>query len=348
MNKKVSAKDVAVKAGVSQSTVSRVLGKKGDNLIGESTREKVLKIANEMGYVPNPIAQALRGGKSYLLGLIVREIADPFFSKFIAQLCIHARENGYHIVLGHAGSDPLEAIEINNYLDMRHTDGVFLLGDLHGDEEILFDMLEQKNAVVALCRGASPKKIHTLNVDNKLGVRMIMDYLSGMGHTKFGFINGGWLGDIKERLDEYKRYVVDKKFLFNEDWVKTVNNTAEGGYKAAKEFVERGEIPTAVLASDDEVAIGAIRGFLEAGLNIPGDVSVTGFDNIGAGSYLTPSLTTIGQPVEEMCKEALSIMMNLVDEEDFAMDSLVIHSQPELIIRESTGPVPATKEGRDV
>jgi DNA-binding LacI/PurR family transcriptional regulator len=337
---KVSAQEVAQAAGVSQSTVSRVLSGKQSHLIGEATRKKVLQIAHELGYTPNPIAQALRGSKSNLLGLIVREIADPFFSKLIAQLSIQARSRGYHIVLGHAGSDPLQAIELNSYLDMRHSDGIFLMGDLRGDESLLFDLLRQNRAVVALCRGASPASLHTINTDNRLGIIMLMDHLSSRGHTKYGFVNGGWLGDIRERVNAYIEYLQVHNLPDNPEWIQTDVNTSEGGYRAADKLLRLENIPTAVLASDDEMAIGVIRRFEEAGLRIPADISVTGFDNIDFGRFLSPSLTTIEQPVNTMCSEALTMMVRIIDESELINGPLLVRVMPELVIRESAGPVP--------
>lgn len=340
-NKKtnVSAKDVARAAGVSQSTVSRVLSGRQTNMISEATCNKVLQIAKEIGYSPNPFAQALRGNRSNLLGLIVREIADPFFSKLISELSIQARSQGCHIVLGNAGSDPIQAFEINNYLDMRHTDGVFLIGDLHDDEGFLNELLGEKQAVVALCRGRSPASLHTVNTDNREGIFLLMDHLRGLGHTKFGFLNGGWLGDIRERLDAYREYMSIHNLINYPDWIQTDVNTAEGGYLATTRLLKLTERPTALLTSDDEMATGAIRCLINAGMHLPADMSVTGFDNIDLGGYLSPALTTIEQSVKVMCSEALTIMTRLIDNPDSITDPMVIRIKPELILRESTGPV---------
>jgi DNA-binding LacI/PurR family transcriptional regulator len=337
---KVSAQQVAQAVGVSQSTVSRVLSGKQGALISEATRERVLQVARELGYIPNPFAQALRGSKSNLLGLIVREISDPFFSKLIAELSIQARSRGYHIVLGHAGSDPMQAIELNSYLNMRHSDGIFLVGDLRDDESELFDLIGKNRAVVALCRGASPASLHTINVDNHLGIGMLMDHLKSLGHMKFGFINGGWLGDIRERMEAYIQYLEVHHLPNNPDWIQTDVNTSEGGYQAAGKLLRLGDIPTAVLASDDEMAIGAIRRFEEEGLRIPKDISLTGFDNIAVGSYLSPSLTTIEQPVDTMCSEALMMMIRIIDDSELINGPHLVRVNPKLVVRESVGPVP--------
>ena len=149
----VTARDVAELVGVSPSTISRVLNNNASTLISETTRQRVLAAAEQLGYTPDPIARALRGKKSNLLGLIVREIADPFFARFISELSVQARARSYHLVLGHAQSDPEEALTMTDVLDTRHTDGVIVLGDLKNDEATLQEMLVGKHAVVAVCRG---------------------------------------------------------------------------------------------------------------------------------------------------------------------------------------------------
>lgn len=334
---RVSSIDVAKAAGVSQSTVSRVINNRDIDMIGEETRQRVLRTAEALNYSPNPFAQALRGSRTNLLGVIVREIADPFFAKLISELSIQARTKGFHLVLGHAGSDPLEALELNAYLGMRHTDGIFLLGDLQGDEEPLFDVIGKNQEVIALCRGHSPDQIHTINTDNKEGIKMIMDHLTSLGHKKIGFIDGGWLGDIRERLDSYRDYLNINGIPFNPKWVQNCKNTAEGGYLAANKFIGLDDLPTAILASDDEIAIGAMSALSAHGKNIPEDISITGFDNIQISKYSNPSLTTIEQPIEEMCAIAIEIMIDTLEERksEFSVKTTLV--KPKLIIRESTG-----------
>ena len=342
---KVSSVDVAQAAGVSQSTVSRVLSGRQINLIGAATREKVLKVALELGYQPNPIAQALRGSRSNLLGVIVREISDPFFSKLISQLSVRARLCGYHIVLGHAGSDPVEAFELKSYLDMSHTDGVILVGDLKDDEILLNRLIEQGRPVLALCRGPSPALLHTINTDNRLGVSMLMDHLIQLGHRRIGFINGGWLGDIRERLDAYRELITLKHLEFNPQWVQTDINTAQGGYQATSRLLKLTDRPTAIIASDDVMAAGVIRCLVESGIEVPEQMSVTGFDDIDISQFITPTLTTIKQPIEVLNQQAMELMIEMINEPDRYEDQFVRRFTPELIVRGSTGKVPQQKVG---
>jgi LacI family transcriptional regulator len=204
---RVSARDVAKLAGVSQSTVSRVLNKARADLISAETRQRVNEAARQLGYSPDPIARALRGKRSGLLGLIVRDINDLFFAHMTAELSTQARLQNYQIVLGHVGSDPQEALEFTDILDARHIDGIFLLGDLQGDETALQEMLRFKHALVTMCRGPSPATPYTVNSDNFAGTNAMLDHLTELGHQKIGFIDGGWLGgDMRERGEAYRNY----------------------------------------------------------------------------------------------------------------------------------------------
>lgn len=332
----VTSKDVARKAGVSQSTVSRVLNKTQLGLISETTRQRVTQAANELGYTPNPIARALRNNKSKLIGIIVREISDPFFAKLIEQMTYQAREKGYHIVLGHAGSNPAEALEINNYLTMNHTDGVILLGDLKNDKDILEHLINQNRPLLALSRGSSPSEIVTVNTDNWAGIFMLMEYLLGLGHLRFGFINGGWLGDMRERLDAYKDFVKLHHLDFFPHWIQSDVNSAEGGYQATSRLLTFEELPTALISSDDEMALGVIRCLTVSGFKVPEQISVTGFDNINLSKYISPSLTTIDQKIEVLSQKAIDELITMIESTGSVDHNKFIRVVPEMIVREST------------
>jgi LacI family transcriptional regulator len=338
--RKASAKDVAELAGVSQSTVSRVLNNAKSDLISQETRERVMEAARQLAYSPNPIARALRGKKLHLLGVIVRDIADPFFANFIAELISQARLQNYHIVLGHAGSNPEEALEFTDVLDARHTDGVFLLGDLKGDESALKEMLRFTHALVALCRGPSPASIYTINTDNFAGTDYVMDHLYNLGHRKIGFIDGGWLGDIQERREAFLSYIMRQGLPFNQEWVQMANNDSAGGYLAMTRILALADRPTAIFASDDVMALGAMKAIADFGLKIPDQISIVGFDGIDVASFSCPSLTTVSQPIRAMVLQALKLMMQLIDDPENSPKQRVIRLAPELIVRQSTGPAP--------
>jgi DNA-binding LacI/PurR family transcriptional regulator len=339
-NKAITIKDIATAVGVSTSTVSRVLNSTKMDLISEKTRERVLTVAADLGYTSNPLARALKGKQTYLLGLIVREIADPFFTSFISHLSTQAESLGYHIVLAHAHSDTQEAIQMSAALDTRHLDGIFVLGDLHDDETALRRILQRNRVVVAMCHGPNPEWIPKVNIDNRLGVTIMLDYLYSLGHRNLAFIDGGWLGDIRERLEVFKEYVKSHSIDQSAHIITAPNNDAAGGYQALKEILGLTPRPTAVFAADDVMAFGALKAAADSGIRVPKDLSIVGFDDVEFTRFTSPSLTTIRQPIEEMSRHALILITELLEKKNISSELTSTLISPELIIRQSSGPVP--------
>jgi LacI family transcriptional regulator len=336
-----TARDVATLAGVSPSTVSRVLNDAGTALIGRETQARVRAAAIQLGYSPHPLARALRGKHTQLIGLIVREIDDPFFAGFIAELSAQARELGYQIVLGHAESDASQALQMTAVLDTRHCDGVLLLGDLRDDGQATEEMLKANRAVVALCRGRSRSAIPTVNLDNATGMGLLLEHLHGLGHRRLAFVSGGWLGDIGEREEAFRRFVQERDLPALPDYVQTETNSLEGGYRALQRLLALPTPPTAVLAADDVMAVGALKAAVEAGRRVPQDLSITGFDDIAMARFTHPALTTVHQPIETMSQRAMAKLLNLIANPEPADGGWTTTVMPELVVRASTGPAPA-------
>lgn len=333
--KSVTAQDIAELAKVSKSTVSRVLSGAGVGMISEGTRERVRAATAQLGYSPDPIARALRGKPTHLIGLIVREIDDPFFARFISIISLQARELGYQLVLGNAHSDPSEALEVTSVFETRHCDGIIILGDLRGDEAGMARIQEDNQAVVALCAGSVKSSVPTINCDNRLGIRLLMTHLHDLGHRRFAFIDGGWLGDIQERKKAFLQYLPEHDLTLPPSWIQADTNDPSGGARAALRLLEAPERPTAIIASDDIMAIGVLKAIFEQGLRVPEDLSVVGFDDIEMARYVSPPLTTVRQPIDEMSRHALDLLFELVQRHTPRLP--VIAVPPELVVRGSTG-----------
>ncbi len=337
----VTAQYVGELAGVSQSTVSRVLNGRDNSMISEETRQRVIEIATQLGYSPNPIARALRGKKTFLLGLIIREISDPFFAKLIASLSAQARLQGYHIVLGNAHSDPEEALEMSSVIETRHCDGMILLGDIRDDDYFIRNLLASNRNVVALCRGIPTVPIPSVDCNNQLGTKLLIDHLVDLGHERIAFIDGGWFGNIRERLEAFRLFTSERGFQIPEGYIQSETNDSEGGYRAMQRMLACSPAPTAVCASDDIMAIGALKALKDAGKRVPQDISLVGFDDIDMIRFVSPSLTTIRQPIEEISRQTIDILIRLITHKD-NMEEIPNYLQiiPDLIVRESTGPAP--------
>src|SRR5579863_173364 len=197
----VTMNDVAAAAGVAQSTVSRVLNEiPTQTPVSPQTRERVRAVALALGYRPHPIARALRGAPTMLLGAVVRDITDPFFAAAIEALSIEAKERGYSVVLGHARAKADEALVLTAVLEARQCDAIVLLGDFRGERRLVEDLRSSHVRVVGLWHGAvrgGRRPFPTVGVDNRAGVHAVMEHLVGLGHTRIAFV-GEAVGDMRE------------------------------------------------------------------------------------------------------------------------------------------------------
>jgi LacI family repressor for deo operon, udp, cdd, tsx, nupC, and nupG len=342
----VTMADVAERAGVSQSTVSYVLNQSKTQIrISQETRERVLQAAQELDYHPHPAARVLRGKSTHLLGLILREIDDMFFAQLVEVVRDAAKTRGYDLILSYARSDLKEAVAITETLDVRQCDGFLLLGDLKESEADLDTLVRlwKEHHVVSVCRGSEILVQHSpsISIDNRKGVVMALDYLVQLGHRRIAFLDADReMGDLWERSDAYVRYMRARFGDLDPGYLRSTENTYAGGYRATRELVSLPLPPTAIVAADDTMAVGALRGATEAGYDVPGDISLIGFDDIALDAYLTPSLTTIHQPIEEIGQKAVELLLHLISEDVLAATGPHVVTEPELVIRESCAPPP--------
>lgn len=333
---RVTSRDVAALANVSQSTVSRVLNPGSDiTMISDETAERVRTAAEELGYSPNPIARALRGERTNMIGLIVREITDPFFAGLIQILNLEARTNQLNVVLGYARSDPGEGLQMARVLDSRQVDGVIFLGDLREDQDYLQSYIKENHPLVALCRGRKIPGLPTINCNNKLGIQILMNYLRELGHCKIAYIDGGWFGDVLERREEFLRISREDPECSHFKWIKASDDDFGGGYQVIEELLALEPQPTAVIGSSDTLAVGLIKAAHDKGMKIPDDISVVGFDDITIARFIEPSLTTIRQPIEDMGKKAIEILIKRIEGETLSDEESFIEMPPKLVIRKS-------------
>jgi len=331
-------KDVARAAGVSQSTVSRILS--GSPLplsISDATRGRVHAAAKSLGYRPNPFARGLRGAPTMLLGAIVRDITDPFFAGAIEAVTMAASSRGYNVVLGHAHARVDEAITLWGVLEARHCDAILLLGDTSDQPRLLQDLATAQVPVVALWQGTQATDIGSVSVDNRAGIRAVLDHLTGLGHRRIAFLGGRRLGDIKEREEAFVKYYAELREPLREGYVQHGVNDPETAVAGLDRLLALPEPPTAVVAATDVLATGLLHAGHARGLRVPDDLSVTGFDDIPFAAFTVPALTTVRMPMREIVEQAVRMAL---DEPDSASGSTQV-LQPSLIVRASTGSVSA-------
>jgi DNA-binding LacI/PurR family transcriptional regulator len=333
--------DIARAAGVSQSTVSRVLNDAETSVpIAAETRERVREVAERLGYRPNPRARGLRGARTMLLGVIVREITDPFFSMAIEAISGEALTRGYNVVLGSAHSKADEAIALRAVLETRHCDAILLLGDMRDEPKFLDDLRATQTPVIALWHGTELEGVPTVNIDNRAGIVAALDHLIDLGHEHIAFIGGRPLGDIRERRTAFIDHLTYRGHEVSDALVQNVTNDPAGGDGALRRLMELPRPPTAVVCSTDHLATGVLHAASDLGLAVPSELSVVGFDDIPMASFTIPSLTTVGMPIGEMSSVAARLAMDELSEEESA-ELLAYVAVPTLVIRDSTGVAPA-------
>jgi DNA-binding LacI/PurR family transcriptional regulator len=344
-------KDIAHVTGVSRSTVSRILNNSPLTVpIAQETRERVLAAARNLEYRPNPLARALRGAPTMLLGAIVRDITDPFFAGAVEAISSAARGRGYNIVLGLAHARATEAHELATVLEARQCDAILLLGDMGDQPRLLADLRGSHIPVVAMWQGTRLDLIPGVQVDNHLGIRTAVEHLSDLGHRRIAFIGGRLLGDIRERQAAYSEAVSGILGKIPPGYLQHVANTPEGGEAALGALMRTSPRPTAIVASTDALAIGVLRGALLRGINVPDALSVVGFDDIPMARSTVPGLTTIRMPMEAMAAEAIALAVGPPKAEVDGTDGSTSHRPgrsairvfpPSLVVRQSTAPPPA-------
>jgi DNA-binding LacI/PurR family transcriptional regulator len=308
LDRPATMKDIAIETGVSRSTVSRILNDVPLTVpVAQETRARVLAVAHDLGYRPNPLARALRGAPTMLLGAIVRDITDPFFAGAVEAVSSAARARGYNIVLGLAHARATEAYELAAVLEARQCDGILLLGDMGDQPRLLADLRDSHVPVVTMWQGTRLDLIPGVQVDNRLGTRMAVEHLIGLGHRRIAFVGGRLLGDIRERQAAYAEAVTAVLGAIPNGYIQHVANVPDGGEAALGALLRLSPRPTAIVASTDVLAIGVLRGALLRGVNVPGELSVIGFDDIPMAKVTVPSLTTIRMPTEAMAAEAIAL-----------------------------------------
>lgn len=341
---RVTIRDVAEQSGVSQSTVSRVLNSRDTQIpISQETRERVQRVAEELGYRPHPGARSLSGRGTGLIGIITREINDPFFAELTDVISNVAKEEGYDLVLGNAKREPENALALRDrMLDPRHCDGLLLCGDLResAEDHTFLDSMGRDHRLVSVSRGSQQLVLNTpsVDIDNRKGTFLALDYLAGLGHQRIACLDVGRVGDLWERLEAYREFMQERFGQVAEEYVQPTKNSYKGGYKATKRLLSLPTPPSALFAMDDMMAIGAIGAAVDLGWAVPADLSIVGFDDMKVGAYVRPALTTICQPMEELGRKAVELLLTMIEAEESCDPCPRLVLEPELVVRESCAP----------
>ena len=339
----VTMKDIAAVAGVAQSTVSRILNDAPALIsVSDETRERVHAIAKELGYRPHPFARTLRGAPSMLLGVVVRDITDPFFAEAIEALSIEAKEREYSVVLGHARAKADEALALTAVLETRHCDAIVLVGDFRGERRLVEDLRSAHIRVVGLWHGSerSARPFPTVIVDARAGIHAALKHLTSLGHRRIAFVGHASRYVIRDRQAAYQEYLAAAGLATPEGYIRHVPNTIGGGHLALTALMKLSEPPTAILTATDFLAMDLLHAACARGIAVPEQLSIVGFDDMPFASATIPSLTTVKMPINEMVAAGVELAVGDADwPSNGGGHPPRVVFQPKLIIRRSTAAV---------
>jgi len=324
---------VARLANVSIATVSRTINHVPT--VNPKLAKRVWEVIKEFDYLPNTQARALVSGRSRLLGLIVSEITNPFFPELIQGFEDVAVEHGYEILIGSTNYDPERMKRCIRRMVERKAEGVAVM--TFGIEEPLLEQLaDRKVPMVFVDVGPEQPAISLLRVDYYQGIRQAVQHLAALGHRDIAFVAGPLrLHSAQSRLAAFRRATQECGIVIGKQRIIEGDHTMEGGITAAKTLLSGSNLPTAVMCSNDVTAIGVMHQAYRAGLRVPDDLSVIGFDNIHITQMMIPPLTTIQMSCIDLAKEAVTALRAHVEKTPAPKRDYPIETK--LVVRETTG-----------
>ncbi|HXL03059.1 MAG TPA: LacI family DNA-binding transcriptional regulator [Candidatus Atribacteria bacterium] len=331
-----SIKEVARLSGVSIATVSRVINNKES--VSKETAEKVWKAVRLLNYQPNLLARSLRSQQSRLLGLLVPDIESPVFGRLAKYLEEAASKKGYSLIFCNTNDNPEKEKKYLEILIQRQIEGIIFSRVL--DESLLFKTPQlSKIPYVVLDRTLEKEEAPTIKLDNYAAGALAASHFLNLGHKKFACLSGPLRIKIcRERFYGFLDTLEKSGMSLREELIEEGDFKMDEGRKAMNRIltVSLFEQPTAVFSMNDLMALGAIQAIKERGLSVPGDVSIIGLDNIPLCDVISPPLTTVAQPFDEMAKEGINLLSKLIEGKKIRRTTIVV--QPELVIRNSTAP----------
>jgi LacI family transcriptional regulator len=327
-----SLKDVARLAGVSASTVSRVIN--SSIPVAEDTRDKVEKAIKAINFKPNLVARGLRIKSGNLIGIVVPELQHETFTSFIKFTEESAESKGYNIVIGSTNSNPETEERLIENLIRRNIDGIIF--SRVSDQSHVLKILERTQIpAVIIDRTLEREDIPAVVMDNYASGAMAAEHLLSLGHKAFACITGPLnIAINRDRLAGFRDTVMRGEGSIEDNCLFEGNFKFESGKRGVDFLLDTGRKFTALWAQNDYMAIGAMNRLAERGISIPSDLSIIGLDNIEYSWMMRPALTTIEQPFRDMCKNAVDLVIRMSHKEKISKMKIVL--SPSLVVRETT------------
>lgn len=328
--------DIAREADVSRALVSLVM--RESPKVSDERRGRVLAVAERLGYRPNAMARGLASRRTRTVGVLLNELHNPFYAEVLDGIDEESERLGYRILIASAGSRPRgEERAVEAFLEYR-TDGIVLVGPRLPTRAI--DDLAAAVPVVVVARGIRSGLVDSVANDDYRGVGDVVGHLTALGHSRITHIDGGRGAGASTRRAAFVRAMRSHGC---DDGMRVIpgDYTDRAGARAVERLLEGGDLPTAIFAANDFVAAGAIDRLLAAGLRVPADVSVVGYDDVFLAGLRGISLTTVNQPRPEMGRIGLAALVERV--EVGRAEAVHVRLTPELVVRSSTAPPAATR-----
>jgi DNA-binding LacI/PurR family transcriptional regulator len=326
----VTIKDVARKAGVSHSTVSRALN--GNSLIPEETASTIRDLANEMGYLPSAAARGLRTNRSRVLGVIVSSIADPFFSEILQGIDDAAQQSGYSLFIAASQRDLNHERTIVRTMREHRVDGVIICSTPFSAEQSQ-QLRAYEIPIVVINNQSSEDYRFSIHHDDLDGSQLIE-----LGHQQIAYL--GYANSGRTNLKRLSGYTSEMEkaglTIYDGYEYELQTNDPQDGQAAVQHFLSLTPRPTAIFCFNDMLAIGVLRGLQDAGLRVPQDCSVVGFDNISFSAFTTPPLTTFDQPKRTIGAQAAQLILQLLEQGPVHNGLKILSLKGRLLLRAST------------
>jgi LacI family transcriptional regulator len=327
-------RDVAKRAGVSPITVSRVIN--NDNYVRAETRQKVEQAIAELDYIPNALGPSLRSKRTSTLALVISDITNPFWTTVCRGVEDTANQHGYHIIIGNTDELPEKQEEYLQFLLKKQVDGFLLVP---ASLRSLDTLRKRKVPFVVLDRRIPDVAVDTVRGDSEGGAYALIQHLLELGHERIVVISGPEdVSTAADRVDGYRR-ALKEAGLGAAQQVYWGQYDQESGYRFTQQALQANPRPTAIFATNNFVAIGAMRALREAGLNVPADISVVAFDDLPPALTIDPFFTVAAQPAYEMARQATErLLARLGDTPPEGVQEVVLPT--EIIVRKSSGKPP--------
>jgi LacI family transcriptional regulator len=324
--------EVAKKAGVSSASVSHVLN--NTRFVSENVRERVKSAMRELNYRPNALARSLRRGETHTLGLILPDSSNPFFAEVGHAIESAAFALGYSVILCNTENDENKEYLYTEVLENKQLDGIIFVG-AGENHEAISELVQNGIPLVVVDRDMGNLELDTVTTENYQGGLLATQHLLSLGYQIIGCITGpSNITPSADRVTGYRAALQQAGIPVDESLLVRGDFHAPSGYSAAMQLLEHDPRPTAIFVCNDMMAIGALRAVSQLGLSVPENIAIVGFDDIQLASYITPSLTTVSQPKQEIGQLAVRLLFERMRDPSLPPRHNILPTQ--LIIRESS------------